>query len=283
MEESNPMQPLRHQRPSRKGLFFCAEGEGRPGKTNHGSIRESWRSWQLMGKSFNTKHLSYKRIFQLSHGFQTQEALPLWSQPTLPPKRTSSQHLPHSSDTSMSAVTPFQHQETVDIRLQSSNHISETKAVITDAIKNEIIVGRDDLGKLGVIPKQFPLPVYLLSEDKYTSIRESLIKDNPTVLTDELPQESLNTGCIAMKVHLTLGERKPFRISTARQIPLHWRDKAEKIIKKLIDAKVITPQDEPTEWCAPGFFVAKKNGDIRLVIDYTRLNKYVQRPIHTFP
>ena len=172
---------------------------------------------------------------------------------------------------------------TVDICLQSSNHISETKAVITDAIKNEIIVGRDDLSKLGVISKQFPLPVYLLSEDKYTSIRESLIKDNPTVLTDDLPQESLNTGCIAMKVHLTPGERKPFRISTARQIPLHWRDKAEKIIKKLIDAKVITPQDEPTEWCAPGFFVAKKNGDIRLVIDYTKLNKYVQRPIHTFP
>ena len=34
---------------------------------------------------------------------------------------------------------------------------------------------------------------------------------------------------------------------------------------------------------SPGFFVAKKNGDIRLVIDYTKLNKHVRRPIHTFP
>ena len=172
---------------------------------------------------------------------------------------------------------------TVSVFLKSSNHMSKTKAVITDAIKNEIIVGRDDLSKLGIISKQFPLPVYLLSENKYASMKESLIKDNPTVLTDDLPQKSLNTGCIAMKVHLTPGEKKPFRISTARQIPLHWREKAEKIIKKLIDGKVITPQDEPTEWCAPGFFVAKKNGDIRLVIDYTKLNKYVQRPVHTFP
>ena len=69
----------------------------------------------------------------------------------------------------------------------------------------------------------------------------------------------MNTGCVAMKIHLTPGEKIPFRISIARQIPLHWREKAEKIIKKLIDGKVITPQDDPTEWCAPGFFVAKKN------------------------
>ena len=46
---------------------------------------------------------------------------------------------------------------------------------------------------------------------------------------------------------------------------------------------MITQQDDPTEWCAPGFFVAKKNGDLRLVIDYTRLNKYVRCQIHTFP
>ena len=113
-------------------------------------------------------------------------------------------------------------------------------------------------------------------------MKDSLIKDNPTVLTDDLPHHSMNTGCVAMKIHLTPGEKIPFRISTARQIPLHWREKAEKIVKKLIDGKVIAPQDEPTEWCAPGFFVAKKNGDIRLVIDYTKLNKHVWRPIHTF-
>ena len=113
-------------------------------------------------------------------------------------------------------------------------------------------------------------------------MKEALIKDNPTVLTDDLPHNSMNTGCVAMKIHLTPGEKVPFHISTACQIPLHWREKAEKIVKKLIDGKVITPQDEPTEWCAPGFFVAKKNGDISLVIDYTKLNKHVRRPVHTF-
>ena len=79
------------------------------------------------------------------------------------------------------------------------------------------------------------------------------------------------------------GEKKPFRISTARQVPLHWTEKAEKVITKLINERVITRQDEPTEWCAPGFFVIKKNGDLRLVVDFTQLNKYVRRPVHTFP
>ena len=172
---------------------------------------------------------------------------------------------------------------TVPIRLKSSSHSAVTKAVITRAIKNEIIVGRDDLRELGVISQHFPLPMYLVSEDRYSNMKESLIKDNPTVLTDDLPQDSMNTGCVPMKIHLTPGEKIPFRISTARQVPLHWREKAERIVKKLVDGKVITPQTEPTEWCAPGFFVAKKNGDIRLVIDYTKLNKHVRRPVHTFP
>ena len=78
-------------------------------------------------------------------------------------------------------------------------------------------------------------------------------------------------------------KKMPFRISTARQVPLHWREKAESIINKLLDGKVITRQDDPTEWCAPGFFVTKKNGDLRIVINYTHLNKYVKWPAPTFP
>ena len=114
-------------------------------------------------------------------------------------------------------------------------------------------------------------------------MRDSLIKDNPAVLTDNLPQGSMDTGCMSMKIHLTPGEKTLFRISTAHQIPLHWREKAEKIVNKLIDGRVITHQDEPTEWCALGFFVTKKDRDIRLIINYTRLNKRVRQPIHTFP
>ena len=172
---------------------------------------------------------------------------------------------------------------TAPINLSASGRHINTSAMITPAIHNEIIVRQDDLKGLGVISKQFLAPIFIVPESCYSAMREDLIRNNPSVHTDELPEESMNTKCISMKIHLTPGEKMPFRISTARQVPLHWREKAESIINKLLDGKVITRQDDPTEWCAPGFFVANKNGDLRLVIDYTRLNKCVKQPVHTFP
>ena len=77
---------------------------------------------------------------------------------------------------------------------------------------------------------------------------------------------------------------KPFRISVARQIPLRFRKPADEAIQQLLDNKVIAKCEEPTEWCSPGFFVVKGDGkSVRLVTDYTRLNSYVERPVHPFP
>ena len=166
---------------------------------------------------------------------------------------------------------------------QTSNRSTSTRAVITPAINNEINIGRDDLKDLGIIPKQSPASVFIISKNRFSDMCDSLIKNNPDVLTDDLPKGSMDTGCVSMRIQLTPGEKMPFCISTARQIPLHWREKAERIVKKLLDGGVIMQQDDPMEWCAPGFFVAKKNCDLRLVINYNRLNKSVRRPIHTFP
>ena len=62
---------------------------------------------------------------------------------------------------------------------------------------------------------------------------------------------------------------------------------------------MLEKEDRPTEWVSPGFFVLKgdpaekramKEGhaiitmdELRLVVDYTNLNKWVDRPIHPFP
>ena len=119
------------------------------------------------------------------------------------------------------------------------------------------------------------------TDDSYTNLMNRLIRDYPNILTDDLPEESME-GC-HMKIYLTPGQKTPFRVTTARQVPLHWVEKAEKVVTKLIKEKVIMPQEEPTEWCALGFFVPKKNGDVRLVVDFTGLNKHVRRPVHVFP
>ena len=162
------------------------------------------------------------------------------------------------------------------VQLNTGSNIAYTKVVISPAIRNEVIVSRDDLKQLKVIPNEFPASIMVISQERFNeivNIRHKLISDNPTVLTDDLPNESME-GCV-MKIYLTPGEKKPFWISTARQVPLHWKEKAEQVVTKLLKERVITRQDEPTEWCTPVFFVIKKNSDLRLVVDYTQLNKHV--------
>jgi hypothetical protein len=68
----------------------------------------------------------------------------------------------------------------------------------------------------------------------------------------------------------------PYRVSAPRSIPLRFQEAANTAIQDLISSKVIVPCDEPTDWCSPAFFVPKADGKrVRLVTDYTRLNRFV--------
>ena len=43
-------------------------------------------------------------------------------------------------------------------------------------------------------------------------------------------------------------------------------------------------ENDPRDWCALGFFVPKPNGeDVRMVTGYSKINKFVKRPVHPFP
>ena len=87
---------------------------------------------------------------------------------------------------------------------------------------------------------------------------------------------------ISEQVHLFLKPNAtPYRVSAAQQIPLRFREPAEACVKERMAKKVITLCHEPAEWCSPAFFVVKPDGkSIRMVTDYTRLNSFVQWPVH---
>ena len=51
----------------------------------------------------------------------------------------------------------------------------------------------------------------------------------------------------------------------------------------MIDTGVITPVTEPTEWCAGIVVAPKKEGKVRLCVDYTHLNNSVLRERHMLP
>ncbi len=50
---------------------------------------------------------------------------------------------------------------------------------------------------------------------------------------------------------------------------------------------ILQKMDELTDWISPAFFVRdpahRKKGKLRLVSDFSELNKYIQRPVHPFP
>merc|ERR1712030_250983 len=68
-----------------------------------------------------------------------------------------------------------------------------------------------------------------------------------------------------------------------RPIPYNIRHKARDLINKLLSQGIIrrVNADEPAKYCAPCQFVPKKSGKLRFVVDFTALNKYVIRPVHS--
>ena len=70
----------------------------------------------------------------------------------------------------------------------------------------------------------------------------------------------------------------------SRPIPLNIKPQARGMMSHLESQGVIRQikASEQSEFCAPSGFVPKKSRKLRFVIDFTALNKYVQRPVHSF-
>ena len=54
------------------------------------------------------------------------------------------------------------------------------------------------------------------------------------------------------------------------------------MVKDLEKADIIHPVNFVTEWVSPSIFVPKQNGGVRMVTDYTVINKLIERAIHPF-
>ena len=102
-------------------------------------------------------------------------------------------------------------------------------------------------------------------------------------LSDDLNPNPMEIPCKAMHIYLQRNA-VPNTISIARLVPLRMQRAATQVISELLKKQVITMVNKPTPWCATGFFVSKPNRtSVRLVTDYTKLNKFVKRPIQPFP
>ena len=162
--------------------------------------------------------------------------------------------------------------------------------VVTPDITNEIILGYGDLCDLGIISENFPISSVNASLDKdarsfniqIEKLKEKLLSEFPEVLSGTLPQKPMAGE--AMEIFLNdCHDISPTNITTARLVPLNFEDEADGLVQKLLDEGIIAKVKVPTAWCSLAFFVWKPGGGLRLVTDYTGLNKHVRRLIHPFP
>ena len=110
------------------------------------------------------------------------------------------------------------------------------------------------------------------------------VEDESTGWSKEFPKLFTGLGCMQSEVKVTLDQTvTPFAQAVPRRVPAARKAPLLAELQRMEKMKVIEKVEEPTDWCSPVLVVPKKNGAIRVCIDFTRLNKAVKREYHPLP
>eukprot|EP00820_Chromera_velia_P030695 Cvel_13306.t1-p1 / transcript=Cvel_13306.t1 / gene=Cvel_13306 / organism=Chromera_velia_CCMP2878 / gene_product=Transposon Ty3-I Gag-Pol polyprotein, putative / transcript_product=Transposon Ty3-I Gag-Pol polyprotein, putative / location=Cvel_scaffold903:15600-16100(-) / protein_length=167 / sequence_SO=supercontig / SO=protein_coding / is_pseudo=false len=116
----------------------------------------------------------------------------------------------------------------------------------------------------------------MASPSLYPAARE-ILKENKELFPDEIPKLPPRRGDLDFKIELELGvqppAKPPYRLSYAEL------EEMKKQLKDYVDRGFIRLLT--SLFGAPAFFVKKKDGTFRMVIDYRSLNKVTVKD--TFP
>ncbi|XP_037558060.1 uncharacterized protein K02A2.6-like [Dermacentor silvarum] len=69
----------------------------------------------------------------------------------------------------------------------------------------------------------------------------------------------------------------PYAVTTPRRVAVPLQPKVEQELQRMKDLGVIQQVYHATPWCAPMVIASKQNGEIRICIDYTELNRQLMR------
>ena len=178
------------------------------------------------------------------------------------------------------------------VEIPNSDKRATIEVIVSTAIEREFLLSWHHLKQLGVIHDLFPACVEVNSLNNDNDIDllskgvDKLREDFSDVLADSLGQAAGGMYGPPAKIHLREDPSiKPQKVFTARQTPIHLKEAADSLIKELLEAGVIVPEHDVTDWVSPGHFVIKPGSNpvkARLVTDYRILNKLIKRPVHPF-
>ena len=77
------------------------------------------------------------------------------------------------------------------------------------------------------------------------------------------------------------GRGEARRGSRGRGIPVHRRDEVQKLLKDMLRDDIIEPSNSP--WASPIVLVRKKDGSVRMCVDYRKLNAITRKDAFPLP
>ena len=177
----------------------------------------------------------------------------------------------------------------VPVTIQLGKAVYEDDLYIHPAVSGALISWKAAKG-LGILHPQYPYPntdshkqahpkasicASIIGISK-SPAAEDLVGQFPTVFDDRIRIMERE------KFHISLTPgATPFCVKTPRTVPFAYRDKLKMELDLLQDQGIIAPV---TEWCAPIVVTPKKGSDhIRMCVDLSRLNQYVQRERYMSP
>lgn len=183
----------------------------------------------------------------------------------------------------------------ITIDNETKNNIT-TLVVPDTTMVNPVVLGRDVLKKFGLGLRKLEIQVIdeLLNveiDNPHDTVLDSLCI-NPEIpreaqvslrelFTSEYvePARSISSK-VDMELKLSLTNETPFHFNP-RRVSVSEKEKLRKILDDLLERKIIQPSK--SEYVSPIILVKKKNGELRLCVDYRVLNKVLRHDNYPLP
>jgi hypothetical protein len=193
---------------------------------------------------------------------------------------------------------------TVTFDIEFEGRSMEVVALVSSSITNEVLLSWHTLKKIGVIPDDFPhvgvkaaavtmLPVVgdvdacaggdaVKTEQDARDAITRMIEEFGSVFDEEGQLRAMKGEpmTIHKKKDVTI---KPLHICTPRKTPYAYHTAAKAKLDEDEENGIIEKVEGPSPWCSAMSFVLKPGGKVRYVLELVHLNRYVERPTHTFP
>lgn len=127
---------------------------------------------------------------------------------------------------------------------------------------------------------------------RHLALEMGLIKLDPEVFSvsqENLPEQQFpeifrGLGRMNDEYTMRLSEgARPYAVAQSRGVSVPLLRPTKAVIDELLELDAIETVTGPTPWCAPMVPIPKADGTVRLTVDYTQLNKFVQREYFEMP